>query len=404
MRKSLEQAPWQGNTLDASVELMASEILHVGVDTHRKDYKVHLWSEARLNGVAAWVQPAQPAILIQRLRPLGDHIGRVVYEAGPTGYDLVRQLRQAGFRAEVIAPSRTPRSTSPRAKCDRLDARKLAMYSAKGLLQPVAVPSLEEEADRQVARMREGMMKKMRRTKQQIKSLLLQHSLARPQHCGGDWSRPWLAALRTMSLSPQLRLSMDLLLDELDHLQQSVLQVGRAVRELAHQERHRAAVTAMQTTPGVGPITALTFRTELIAPQRFDDQREVTAMLGLAPMVYSSGQSTHQGPLMKSGNTRLRTALIEAAWRWVAKDPWAAQKFARLQAQTASRKKAIVAMARRLGIILWRISLTGQAYQPKPLATAEQKQRQLGLPDRRRPTKRAPAQHGERPLSVQTSG
>ena len=385
-------------------KLMAQERIHVGIDTHKEDYKVNLWSEIRQQSVRAWVQPSQPAILIQSLAPVRAHIARIVYEAGPTGYQLARQLREAGFAADVVAPSHTPKTTSPGAKCDRLDARKLAMYSAKGLLRAVAVPTLEEEADRQVVRMREGLTKKRRRTKQQIKSLLLQHGLGQPEDCGGDWSRAWVEALRRMPLSPQLRLSLDLLLAELDHLQQAVLQAGRAVRQLAAQPRHRQAVAALTSTPGVGPITAMTLRTELIRPERFDNDRELTAMLGLAPMVYSSGQTCHQGSLMKTGNPRLRTALIEAAWRWIAKDPWAGQQFDRLQQQTGSRKKAIVAMARRLGIILWRIDLSGQPYQPRTLDAAPEVG-QPGLPDDPMPQKKGkPAKPRGLPLSVQASG
>jgi len=143
-----------------------------------------------------------------------------------------------------------------------------------------------------------------------------------------------------MQLSPQLRLSLDLLLAELVHLQRAVVQAGRALRELAGQERHRDKVAALVSTPGVGAITAMTLRTDLIRPERFDNDRELTVMLGLAPLDYSSGQSFRQGPLMKGGNTRLRTALIEAAWRWVAKNPWAGQRFAQLQRQTGSREMA----------------------------------------------------------------
>lgn len=395
-------------------ELLAEEIVHVGIDVHKRDYKVHVWSQQQERPVSAWVQPSQIGSLINRLDPIRHRVGRIVYEAGPTGYGLCRALRRAGFNADVIAPSRTPQTTSPSAKCDRLDARKLAMYSAKGLLQPVEVPSEEQEADRQLARMREMLMKKLRRVKQQIKSLLLQHGLVLASDCGGDWSRSWLAAARALELMPQLRFSLDLLLDELDHLRALLKRTNHALRELAAQPRHQAIVTALQTTPGVGPVTAMVHRTELVRPERFDDERQVTAMAGLAPMVYSSGQSLRQGPLMKTGNGRLRTALIEAAWRWVAKDPWAAQRFARLQRQTGSRKKAIVAMSRRLNIILWRMSLTGQPYQPKSIDdNGSAVSCQPGLSgsscqavgsEQAGRKKRVPAQRRRQPLSAQTSG
>ena len=78
---------------------------------------------------------------MRTLEPFRRRIGGIVYEAGPTGYTLARVLRQHGFNVDVIAPSRTPKTTGKQVKSDRLDSRKLAMWSAKGLLQPVQIPT-----------------------------------------------------------------------------------------------------------------------------------------------------------------------------------------------------------------------------------------------------------------------
>jgi len=377
------------------IELMGGEMVEVGVDVHRRDYRVTLWSEMRRRVVGAWVQPSDPSILIGVLTPQKAQVERIVYEAGPTGYGLVRALRAAGFRADVIAPSRTPQATSQEAKSDRLDSRKLAMYSAKNLLQAVQVPTEEEEGDRQIVRMRGAISKKLRRIKQQIKSFLLQHAIAQPEGLE-HWAIRSVAALRKIRLSRQLRFCLDCLLDDLVHFESQLKKLNLALRSLAKTKRHKEKVQALETTPGVGPITAMTLRTELIAPERFRDGREVSAMLGLAPLVRSTGQTRREGPLMKTGNTRLRTVLVEAAWRWVAKDPWAAQRFGQLVQNTGGKKKAIAAMARRLGIILWRINVSEEAYRPKPCegpdaaeATAKKKRRQPSLPSTKK--KKAPS-------------
>ncbi len=107
-------------------------------------------------------------------------------------------------------------------------------------------------------------------------------------------------------------------------------------------------------------------------------------MQGLAPLVRSSGETRREGPLMKTGNTRLRTILIEAAWRWIAKDPWARERFEQLVVNTGSKKKAVVAMARRLGIILWRINVPGAAYRPtEPCGAAPPAARRKPRPQRK---------------------
>ena len=94
----------------------------------------------------------------------------MIYEAGPTGFAPVRRTRAAGLKAEVIAPSKVPTMPGPEAKSDRLDGRELAAFAQKGLLRSVRVPTEQGEADRQVARLREQRVRKLRVIRQQIKA------------------------------------------------------------------------------------------------------------------------------------------------------------------------------------------------------------------------------------------
>lgn len=348
------------------IVFLRGEKVHVGFDVHKRDYSGTMWSERRQKVLSKWVQPADPEAAVRTLKSYKSWIGRIVYEAGPTGYSLARVLRKGGFNVDVIAPSRTPKTTGQQAKSDRLDSRKLAMWSAKNLLQPVHVPTEEEEGDRQVFRIRDQVVAKRRRVKQQIKSFLLQHGIEQPEGLK-RWSRRGVRALDRLKLSEQLRFSLDMLVDDLAHYEAQYKKANKALRDLAKTARHKKWAEAMQTIPGVGPVTAMAMRTELIAPERFNDGREVAAMAGLAPLVTRTGSTVHEGRLMKCGNSRLRKVLIEAAWRWVARDPWAGQRYAELVRNTGEKKKAIAAMARRLLIILWRISITGEAYRPRPL-------------------------------------
>ena len=87
--------------------------------------------------------PAGEAALAHQLTELGINIEHIVYESGPTGFALARVLTDAGFNASVIAASRITRGYAAAAKNDRLDAVKLATYYARGLLRPIAVPTVE---------------------------------------------------------------------------------------------------------------------------------------------------------------------------------------------------------------------------------------------------------------------
>lgn len=223
-----------------AIRLMRGEQVEVGIDVHKRTFSVTLWSEQRQSMVSCWTQPADAAALIRSLTPCRQNVGRIVYEAGPTGYGLVRALREVQFTADVIAPSRTPKSTGQEAKSDRLDSRKLAMWSAKNLLRPVRVPTVEEEGDRQVFRTRDDAVAKRRRIKQQIKSFLLQHGIPEPEGLR-TWSRRGIAALRGLKLSVQLRFSLDFLLDDLDHYNAQVKKADAALKSLAVTDRHKQA-------------------------------------------------------------------------------------------------------------------------------------------------------------------
>ena len=216
--------------------------------------------------------------------------------------------------------------------------------------------------------------------------------------------------MRKMQLSPQLRFALDLLLDDLEHYDAHLKKTNAALKSLAATGRHKHSCAALDSVVGVGPVTAMAIRTELIAPERFDDGRQVASMAGLAPLVSRTGQTVREGSLMKCGNARLRKVIIEAAWRWVAKDPWAAQAYGRLVRNTGDKKKAIAGMARRLVIILWRISVTGQSYRPRPIEESTtpgspgaktRQRRQPGLPDKKTKRKRALSTARQRPLFLQ---
>ena len=153
------------------LRLEQGEAVHVGVDVHKSSYSVALYSDSR-GVLTTWVQPARPEVLLERLRPVQSCIAQVVYEAGPTGFGLARLLRAEGYKAQVIAPSKLLAPVGPEAKSDRLDCRRLAQLSAKGLLHPVRVPTEQEEADRQVLRLREQLVRKTRSVQAQIKKLL----------------------------------------------------------------------------------------------------------------------------------------------------------------------------------------------------------------------------------------
>lgn len=123
------------------------------------------------------------------------------------------------------------------------------------------------------------------------------------------------------------------------------------------------AMALLATVPGVGPRTAEVIRTHLGDARRFDDADAMSAYAGLVPRQYQSGQTDRRGRITKRGSRLLRSALVECAWCAVRYNGWAAATYARLLANGASKKKAIVGLARKLLIWLWGLLRTGTAWR-----------------------------------------
>jgi transposase len=344
-----------------AIHVMKRDAVFVGLDVHKSS--IHM--AVRVNGdeVATRVLCASSKVVCDTLEAYKAGLRMVVYEAGPTGYGLVRELRRRGFPAQVIDPVKMPRPAGKGSKSDGLDCRILAQLAERNMLPFVAVPTEEEEARRQVVRLREQVVVKVRRVKHQIKSFLLLHGIEEPKGFS-SWSKGALETLRNVPLSSGLRFSLDVLLDELEFLVKQRERVMARMKMSCRAEITGEQVSRLCSHPGVGEVTALMFLSELYRPERFGDKRQVACYLGLAPRVRQSGETRREGPTIQAGQGALRSKLVEASWVWVRRDEQAAKVYGRLVRNTGSGKKAIVGMARRMGVNLWSMMVNGEDYHP----------------------------------------
>lgn len=337
----------------------------IGMDVHKRTYHIAL---LRGDGqYRTFAVSADSIAIASMFKKWEIEVAAVAYEAGPTGFGLARALMDQRIKVIVAAPSRIPRASSPSAKTDRLDCIKLARMAKGGIVSSIAIPSPEEEAKRSLSRRREQISQDLRRTKQRIKSLLLFFEIKEPQGLE-RWSKKGIAELAALSLPDGLRYTLDNLLLDLDHLTVSRDALDIQLKHLlSSDETDKKAMQAMQTVPGVGFVTASKFRTEIFKPHRFKKGRQITGMIGLAPLVKQSGESNPKARLIPVGKTSLRSTLIQAAWVWIQKDPGARRKYNKLKARSGVAQKAIVGVARKLSIILWRLCIELRPYRPEPV-------------------------------------
>lgn len=342
-----------------NINFTADDDVYVGIDVHKASCHIAVWVN---NGIAlTFVTPSNNSAIARQLAKLNPGLKQIVYEAGPTGFSLARVLTAASLPVAVIAPSKTLRPSAQESKSDRLDCRKLAEFAAKDLLTEVAIPSEQQEVDRQVSRLRNQLGDKLVRIKQQIKSLLLQHNIKEPT--GLDrWTKKSIIQLRQMQLCPELHFTLDVMLDQLDYLKDQIKRVDKQLKEIFSKKEHARKMEILQSHPGVGPISSRQFCAEVFNPERFNKSTQITRYVGLCPKISQSGQKRIDGKLMKAGQIKLRASLIEAAWTWIRVDPGAKETFRRLLSNTGEPNKAIAAMARRLAIHLWKMLCDDKFY------------------------------------------
>ena len=344
-----------------NITLTSDDELYIGVDVHKSSYSVALW----LNNAPAidFKMGSDNKKLLRMLERVRPAVKAIAYEAGPTGYSLARMLQKAHLSVKVIAPSKTPRQSARDSKTDRLDARKLAEYAAKGLLRPIAIPTRVQEADRQLTRTRRQLVDKQTRIKLQIKGFLLQHGISQPPALT-SWSAQAIGQLSELKLSANLKICLDLLTEQLGFIKQQIKILDQRSNEVFSQARHTGKVKLLKSHPGVGPVIARQFATEIFDPRRFRNPRELAKYVGLAPTIIQSGQSLRDGPITKTGRPQLRSNLIEASWVWIRKDRDAYRTFTRIMHNTGHKNKAITAMARRLAVHLWKMLCENTPYAP----------------------------------------
>ena len=357
--------------------------LFVGLDVHKDSIAVaHAQGHSADPPVFVGTVGTRQADLTKLVRRLQAKTPDLVfaYEAGPCGYGLYRDLTAQGFRCQVVAPSLIPKKPGDKVKTDRRDAVELARLLRSGDLTRVYVPTVEDEAIRDLCRARDAARLTLKNAKLRLKAFLLR--LGRHYVGRADWTdahRRYLAKVVCPTPTQQIVFQ-----ESIRAVDEQVDRLGRLEAELLERApawRLYPVVQALQALRGVQFLVAITVVAELGDLTRFDSPRQLAAFVGLIPSEYSSGQARRQGGITKAGNSRARRALIEGAWayRHPAKVPehiqrridglpkpiqdlgWKAQvrlckRFRRLVARGKHPNVAVTAIARELIAFMWAIA------------------------------------------------
>ena len=278
--------------------------LFVGLDVHKERIAVaHASADQASEIVYVGQVGTREADLDKLLRRLHRRASRLVvaYEAGPCGYGLYRRLTEKGVACLVVAPSLIPKKPGERVKTDRRDATQLARLLRSGDLTSIYVPTVEDEAVRDLSRACEASIGVLKDAKLRLKSFLLRHGL----HYSGraTWNEAHLRYLaKVVCPTPAQQIVFQESLRAVSEQTERVRRLENELVEIAATWRLQPVVEAFQAMRGVQSPTAVALAAELGDLTRFDNPRQLAAFVGLIPSEYSTGESRRLGPITKAGN------------------------------------------------------------------------------------------------------
>lgn len=355
-----------------------SSIAFAGLDVHQETIRIALLAEGSDSfAEEATIQNRYGAVRKCFRRLSGRYELRCCYEASGAGYVVHRWLSELGIFCSVIAPSKMPKRPGDRNKTDRRDARNLARWFRAGDLTEVHIPSTEEESVRSLVRCRETLGREVVKSKQYVLKFLSSRGLVYRE--GSNWTQKHWKWLRSLGLSSHDQEVLDEYLALLEYKVGRLAALDRRLEELSDSEAYREGVGKLGCLRGIGVHTAMTLLSETIDFRRFASPRQLMAYWGLIPSEWSSGDRSRHGPITKSGNSRCRRVLIEAAWHYRHKPAVGLTLRTRQMGQPAGvvahalkaqhrlhkkfwgialrkeKQKAIVAVARELAGFIWAI-------------------------------------------------
>ena len=310
---------------------------------------------------------SEPEALTAWFKGLGFELTRIGLEAGPLSQWLYAGMKDAGLAVELLETRhvRNAFKIMP-VKTDRKDARGIAQLIRLGWFRPVHCKSLLAQETRSLLGARKLLQGKLHDIEMSLRGTLRGFGLK----IGKTTPKTFESRVRTLVAEhPTLMMIADALLRARDVLMEQYLKLDKKAHTVARGDPRARLLT---TAPGVGSIIALTYAAAIDDPGRFKSSKSVGAFIGLTPKKYQSGETDVTGRISKIGDAGVRTMLYEAANAILErpiKGGWL-KKWALAVAKRSGMRKAKVALARKLAVVLHRMLVDGTPFDMEKAAAA----------------------------------
>ncbi len=304
--------------------------------------------------------PSHPEDLVGILSDPAWRLSRIGLEAGPLSQWLFSGLVEAGLPAVCIETRHANAFLKAQVnKSDRNDARGIAQMMRVNLFRPVHVKSLKSQKRRALLNARAILKQKALAVENDIRGLLRNFGLK----VGSTGPVGFETRIRELVADePDLAEIMDALLAARSSLRAQCAALHARLLAIVREDE---VCRRLMTVPGVGPVVSLTFTSTIDVPARFRNSRAVGPALGLTPALHQSGETAFSGRISRCGDAMMRSLLYEAAqnvltrvkkWSWL-------KAWGMAVARRRGKGKAIIAIARRIAVILHRMWTDGTEFR-----------------------------------------
>jgi transposase len=311
---------------------------------------------------------SEPEALITWLRSAGVKLARVGLEAGPLSQWLYAAMKAAGLPVELLETRHVRDAFKAMAvKTDRKDAQGIAQLMRLGWFRPVHCKSMAAQEIRAMLTARKLVQSKLHDVEMSLRGILRGFGLKVGKTTRNEFAG---RVKELVSGHPNLKEAVNALLAVRAVMLREFNGFERRVRQMARADQR---VRLLVTVPSVGPIVGLTVVAAIDDPARFKSSKTVGAHFGMTPRKYQSGETDRTGRISKIGDPAVRAALFESAHIILTKAVAGCsnlKSWAMRLAKRAGMKKATVATARRLAVILHRMLVDGTAYNDRMVSKA----------------------------------
>ena len=289
--------------------------LWIGIDFHKKTWRVHFRTNL-ISGNPFSMEPDPDALHRKVMEEFKNYKVETVYECGCFGYSAHRKFVSYGWNSIVVNPCDIPRISKQKfTKTDTIDAINLSKLLKAGMLCSITIPDVKREQLRSLFRRRVHTVMYTRSIKVRLKAQLLYFGIEIPKDMdNAAWTknfRQWVKEIKWEHETGKLMMLSNI--NQVEYLHYETNEISNHLRKYC-RDNYKKTYNLLRSIPGIGPLTAICFISEVGDINRFKNFKQLACLVGMMPTTYQSSDTNRTQGLTPRALRIMRSYLVEASW------------------------------------------------------------------------------------------